>query len=105
MQDRTDSGQGCPSRRRFSAGALALLAAGGLAPARARAAEYPAGEPRCATCDFWGGAREIAAGGKAVTVAEGVTGQCNNQKSPLYQKQTKPTQLFKAGYVRWKQLA
>jgi len=43
---------------------------------------------RCATCDFWGGMRKLAADGKLVTTQS--MGWCNNPQSPQHQKLTAP---------------
>jgi hypothetical protein len=42
----------------------------------------------CATCEFWGGARRLAADRKSLTVTG--LGWCNNPQSPNYQKLTSP---------------
>ena len=45
---------------------------------------------KCATCAYWGGERRVDTGQGVVEAGE--KGYCNNDKSPAYQKQTRPTQ-------------
>jgi hypothetical protein len=82
--------------------ALALLVAGGGNDAAA--ASFAASDRRCATCDFWGGQRSLAADRRSVTTADGATGICNNPQSPLYNRQARADQVFANGYRRWREL-
>ncbi len=94
------------SRRDFGVCAAAVATAGLFAAASspAGAATFGAGDRRCATCDFWAGQRTVAADKSTVTVADGTTGTCNNPQSPLYNRPTRPDQIFNNGYVRWRAL-
>lgn len=93
------------SRRKFTAAGAVVLAGGvALSIRRAKAATFQASDRRCATCDFWGGQRTAAADKGSVTVADGVTGLCNNPQSPLYNRQSRADQVFNNGYRRWREL-
>ncbi len=95
------------SRRDF-AGIAALALVGGsqiVSPSRAQAATFPAGERRCATCDYWKGQRTLSSDKTSVGVADGATGICGNPQSPLYNRPTRPDQLFNAGYRKWADIA
>jgi hypothetical protein len=83
-------------------GAAALLLAGGGNDAAA--ASFAANDRRCATCDFWGGQRSLAADRRSVTTADGATGICNNPQSPLFNRQARADQVFANGYRRWREL-
>ena len=83
-------------------GAAALLVAG--SGNDAAAATFSANDRRCATCDFWGGQRSLAADRRNVTTADGATGICNNPQSPLYNRQARADQVFANGYRRWREL-
>jgi hypothetical protein len=101
-------------RRAFlTAGALAAGALAGLA-GRARAESHDAalgqgagdgyvmssGVVRhCATCEFWGGPRRLAADGKTLTVTG--LGWCNNPQSPNYQKMTSPEHGPMSVWRKW----
>lgn len=84
-------------------GAAALVLAGGGNDAAA--ASFAANDRRCATCDFWGGQRSLAADRRSVTTADGATGICNNPQSPLFNRQARADQVFANGYRRWRELA
>jgi hypothetical protein len=92
------------SRRDFGAVAIATIGCGRVASGPAAAATFQASDRRCATCDFWGGQRAVGADKAAVTVADGTTGICNNPQSPLYNRPTRPDQIFNNGYRRWREL-
>ena len=81
--------------------ASALLA--GL-PEPAAAASFAATDRRCATCDFWGGQRSLAADRRSVTTSDGATGTCSNPQSPLFNRQTRADQVFANGYRPWREL-
>lgn len=85
----------------IGSGAAALLAAGSGDAAAASFAEI---DRRCATCDFWGGQRSLAADRRSVSTADGATGICNNPQSPLFNRQTRADQVFANGYRRWREL-
>jgi hypothetical protein len=100
-------GGGGLTRRGFqgvAAGAAAAAAAALGAAGRARAADFRASDRRCATCDFWRGARTASADRQTVTVADGTTGICSNPQSPLYNRPTRPDQVFNQGYRKWADL-
>jgi hypothetical protein len=80
--------------------ASALLA--GL-PEAAAAASFATTDRRCATCDFWGGQRSLAADRRSVTTADGATGICSNPQSPLFNRQTRADQIFANGYRPWRE--
>jgi hypothetical protein len=84
-------------------GAAATLLAGAVQDAAA--ASFAASDRRCATCDFWGGQRSLAADRRSVTTADGATGICNNPQSPLFNRQARADQVFPNGYQRWRELA
>lgn len=84
-------------------GAAAMLLAGAVNDAAA--ASFAASDRRCATCDFWGGQRSLAADRRSVTTADGATGICNNPQSPLFNRQARADQVFPNGYQRWRELA
>jgi hypothetical protein len=103
------------TRRSFltNAGALALGVAV-LGPVIADAAEphaHTAGGDgltlkasttnRCATCNFWGGMRKLAADRKLVTAQS--MGWCNNPKSPQHLKLTAPDHEMKVPgvWTKW----
>jgi hypothetical protein len=94
------------SRRDFGGGAVAIVvaSAGATASGPAAAATFQSTDRRCATCDFWGGQRTVSADKSAVTVADGASGTCNNPQSPLYNRPTRPDQIFNNGYRRWQGL-
>ncbi|WP_169546468.1 hypothetical protein [Sneathiella aquimaris] len=56
---------------------------------------------KCATCQYWGGARSISQDGKYVEAVG--KGECENPKSPAYQRQTKPDQGAPV-WVKWQKL-
>ena len=76
------------SRRKFLLAGLGLFTLGfSRKNASAREVRIAADEPQtCATCNFWGGKREISADGQWV-VGYG-TGTCSNPRSPVYGKKT-----------------
>lgn len=86
--------------------ALAGLTLAAIAPLhRAKAATFAGSEKKCATCNFWTGPREVSADRSGVVVASAeTTGTCTNPKSPLFQKQSRATQGFAAGHMRWSML-
>ncbi len=88
--------------RVIGCGAAALLA--GAGGNHAAAASFASTDRRCATCDFWGGQRVLAADKGSVTTADAATGICNNPQSPLYNRQARADQIFVNGYRRWKEL-
>jgi len=75
--------------------ALGTAGAAALAPIAASA------QRQCATCEFWGGQRQVSADRQFV-VATG-RGLCNNPASPAYQRQTAPTQGAPV-WARWRAL-
>jgi hypothetical protein len=83
--------------------ALGSAGAAALAPFAASAQErIPASAQRqCATCEFWGGQRQVSADRQFV-VATG-RGLCSNPASPAYQRQTAPTQGAPV-WARWRAL-
>ena len=81
--------------------ASALLAG---VPRDAGAAIFVVTDQRCATCNFWGGQRNLAADRRSVTTADGATGICGNPQSPLFNRQARADQLFANGYRRWREL-
>lgn len=87
-------------RRTFVAGCATSVAALALAnPAKAQTLKIPAKTAKkCATCNFWGGTRQLSSDGRFV-LASG-TGLCQNPKSPAYKKQTKPDQGAPV-WTRW----
>lgn len=91
------------TRRQFQAG-LCATAAVLLAARPVQAADFPANERFCATCNYWTGARTVSADRQSVTVADGVRGTCTNPRSPRYNQQTRPDQLFPNGWERWREL-
>ena len=56
----------------------------------------------CATCEFWGGPRRIAADRKTV-ITTGL-GWCNNPSSPNFQKQTTPDHGPISMWKKWQAL-
>ena len=94
------------SRRNFGfvATAFATMGLGTASPRPASAATFQSSDRRCATCDFWAGQRTLSADKSSVTVADGATGTCNNPQSPLYNRPTRPDQIFNNGYRRWQGL-
>lgn len=56
---------------------------------------------KCATCQFWGGARNISSDGKYVEASG--KGECRNPKSPVYKRQTRPDQGAPV-WVKWEKL-
>lgn len=67
------------------------------------ATDIPASaQGKCATCRYWGGVRKISTDGQTVS-ADG-KGWCNNPDSPVYQKQTGPTQGAPV-WTRWDALS
>jgi hypothetical protein len=95
----------CKQRRRLlgaiSSGAAAVLVQSG---GEASAASFAETDRRCATCDFWGGQRSLAADRRSVSTADGATGICNNPQSPLFNRQARADQVFANGYRRWRDL-
>jgi hypothetical protein len=57
---------------------------------------------RCATCEFWGGPRRLAADGKTITVTG--LGWCNNKQSPNFQKITSPEHGPMEVWKKWQVL-
>jgi hypothetical protein len=84
-------------------GASVILASSG--ENSASAASFSSDDRRCATCDFWGGQRSLAANRRSVTTAAGATGVCKNPQSPLFNKQSRADQVFANGHRRWRELA
>ena len=104
-RSRLDTALGRRRLARLGLAALAGLVPAAIGPRRdARAATIAGSEKKCATCDFWTGPRQVAADGAGVVVPADATGACTNPKSPLYQKQSRATQGFVAGHVRWSML-
>ncbi|KOR29827.1 hypothetical protein TI03_01285 [Achromatium sp. WMS1] len=56
-------------------------------------------EERCATCEYWGGIRQISEDGQAV-ICNG-TGWCNNPESRNYRRMTKPNQGPMPAWKQW----
>lgn len=96
---------GLTQRRRVLggiAGCASALVAG--TSEQAAAASFAATDRRCATCDFWGGQRSLAADRRSVTTADGATGACSNPQSPLFNRQARADQVFANGYRPWREL-
>lgn len=94
----------CFNRR----GALVMglaMAAGAPIVASAQARNIPATEKKCATCDFWGGARQASADKRNVIVAADAAGLCGNPRSPLHNRMSRADQGFADGHRRWRNLA
>lgn len=64
-----------------------------------KVATITATEELCASCEYWGGVRQIVADGKQVT-GHG-KGWCNNPNSHNYQKMTKPDAGPMPAWKRW----
>jgi hypothetical protein len=56
----------------------------------------------CATCEFWGGPRRLAADRKTITVTG--LGWCNNPASPNFQKMTSPEHGPMEVWKKWQVL-
>ncbi len=93
----------------LAAGSLLTVSAAGRAVAAEHAAMGHGGvdgyvmdstvEQHCATCEFWGGPRRLAADGKTITVTG--LGWCNNPQSGNYQKLTSPEHGPMAVWKKW----
>jgi hypothetical protein len=57
---------------------------------------------RCATCEFWGGARRLSLDRKSITVTG--LGWCNNSASANYQKLTSPEHGPMEVWKKWQLL-
>jgi len=95
------------TQRRGVLGLIGGCASAVLAGAsgKAAAASFAATDRRCATCDFWGGPRSLAADRRSVTTVDGATGVCGNPQSPLFNRQPRADHVFANGYRRWRELA
>lgn len=89
--------------RRVLASMVAGTAVAAALPAAAQTA-FPATERKCATCDFWKGARTASADKASVSVASGARGICGNPQSPLFNKESRADQVFANGWKRWSAL-
>ena len=85
--------------------ALGAVAAGAFAGTISREAEAASlslasdTKSKCATCEFWGGQRQLSQDGKSLMVSS--LGYCNNPKSPNYQKVTGPQTGPMAVWKKW----
>lgn len=92
---------GC-CRRILLAAAAAMVLVGTSHPTRAQEVRIPTNaRQKCATCQFWGGRRSVSSDRRSV-IASG-TGLCNNPRSPVYGRQTRPDQGAPV-WQRWQAL-